>query len=125
MIRRETKQREAILNVVRNSDSHPTADWIYDQVRKVIPNISKGTVYRNLRILLEDGKISDLKLEGSVGRYEGNQNNHYHFLCERCGRIFDLDEPVDHSIEYRVASKTGFKVKGHHLELIGLCPDCQ
>ena len=91
MIRRETKQRKAILNVLRRTDSHPTADRIYDEVRKVIPNISKGTVYRNLKILREGGKISELNLNGTVSRYEGNNENHYHFRCEKCGRVFDLD----------------------------------
>ena len=79
MMRRETKQREAILNVLQSTDSHPTADWVYDEVRKVIPNISKGTVYRNLKILREMGAISELNLSSPVSRYEGRQINHYHF----------------------------------------------
>ena len=78
MIRREIKQREAILNVLRHTDSHPAADWIYDEVRKVIPNISKGTVYRNLKILKEDREIPELNLSGIVSRYEDNQERHYH-----------------------------------------------
>ena len=125
MIRRETKQREAILNVLRGADSHPTADWIYDEVRKVIPNISKGTVYRNLKILREDGKISELNLSGTVSRYEGNQNDHYHFRCEKCGRVFDLDEPVNNELDEKIAKRTGFKVSYHQLEFRGLCKDCQ
>ena len=125
MIRRETKQREAILNVLCGVNSHPTADWVYDEVRKVIPNISKGTVYRNLKILREDGKISELNLNGTVSRYEGNQENHYHFRCEKCGRIFDLDEPVNNEINERIAKRTDFKVSYHQLEFLGLCKDCQ
>ena len=125
MIRRETKQREAILNVLRGADSHPTADRVYDEVRKVIPNISKGTVYRNLKILREDGKISELILSGSVSRYEGNQENHYHFRCEKCGRVFDLEEPVNKELDERIAKRTGFKVSYHQLEFRGLCKDCQ
>ena len=125
MIRRETKQREAILNMLRGANSHPTADWVYDEVRKVIPIISKGTVYRNLKILREDGKISELNLNGTVSRYEGNQENHYHFRCEKCGRIFDLDEPVNNELDERVAKRTGFTVSYHQLEFRGLCKDCQ
>ena len=125
MMRRETKQREAILNVLQSADSHPTADWVYDEVRKVIPNISKGTVYRNLKILREMGAISELNLSGTVSRYEGRQINHYHFRCEKCGRVFDLDEPVNNELDERVAQKTGFKVSYHQLEFRGLCKDCQ
>ena len=125
MIRRETRQREAILNVLRGANSHPTADWVYDEVRKVIPNISKGTVYRNLKILLEDGRISELSLSGTVSRYEGNQENYYHFRCERCGRIFDLDEPVNSELNERIAQRTGFKVSYHQLKFRELCRDCQ
>ena len=125
MIRRETKQRKAILNVLRRTDSHPTADRIYDEVRKVIPNISKGTVYRNLKILREGGKISELNLNGTVSRYEGNNENHYHFRCKKCGRVFDLDEPVNNKLDKKIAKRTGFKVLYHQLEFRGLCKDCQ
>ena len=125
MKRRETRQREAILQVLRNADSHPTADFIYEEVRKLIPNISKGTVYRNLKILRERGEISELNLSGTVSRYEGRQDNHYHFRCVRCGRVFDLDEPVDKELDARVARRTGFKVAYHQLEFRGLCPDCE
>ena len=125
MIRRETKQKEAILNVLRRTDSHPTADWIYDEVRKVIPNISKGTVYRNLKILKEDEEISELNLSGTVSRYEGNHKSHYHFRCEKCGRVFDLEEPVNKELDDRIAKNTGFKVKYHQLEFRGICEDCQ
>jgi len=125
MIRRETKQREAILTILRHTDSHPTADWVYDEARKVMPNISKGTVYRNLKILREMGEISELNLSGTVSRYEGRQENHYHFRCEKCGRIFDLDEPVINELDERVARNTGFKVSHHQLEFRGLCGDCQ
>ena len=124
-MRRETKQREAILTVLRNMRSHPTAGQIYDEVRKSIPNISKGTVYRNLQVLQEDGDITELNLNRTLGRYEVKQERHYHFRCEKCGRVFDLDEPVNTEIEKRVAERTGFKVSSHQTEFRGLCKDCQ
>ena len=125
MIRRETKQRETILNILRHTTSHPTADWLYEEVRKMIPNISKGTVYRNLKILQEDGEISALNLSGTVSRYEGNKENHYHFRCEKCGRVFDVDEPVNRQLDEHVEKRTGFKISYHQLEFRGLCNDCQ
>lgn len=91
----------------------------------MIPNISKGTVYRNLKVLREMGEISELSLNGTVSRYEGRQTNHYHFRCERCGRVFDLDEPVNHKLDKRVAERAGFRVLYHQLEFRGLCRDCQ
>jgi len=125
MIRRETKQRAAILDVLRHSDSHPTADRIYEEVRQVIPSISKGTIYRNLKILQEKGEITELNLGGTASRYEGRREYHYHFRCERCGQVFDVDEPVNREVNYRVAQKTGFKVSYHQLEFRGLCHQCQ
>jgi Fe2+ or Zn2+ uptake regulation protein len=125
MIRRETKQREAILNVLRRTDSHPTADWIYDEVRKMIPNISKGTVYRNLKLLVQAGEISELNISGTVSRYEGKLKNHYHFRCEKCGRVFDLAEPIHNELDEKIAKQTGFKVSYHQLEFRGLCKNCQ
>ena len=124
-MRRETKQRETILRVLRNTRSHPTADCIYEEVRKEIPNISKGTVYRNLRILQESGQISELNLNGTVSRFEAKQESHYHFRCEQCGRVFDIDEPVDRELDRKVAKRTGLKISYHQLEFRGLCHDCQ
>ena len=125
MIRRHTLQREAILDILRQTDSHPTADMIYEEAKKVIPHISKGTVYRNLNILREMGEISELNLNGMVSRFEGNPDNHYHFRCEKCGRVFDLEEPVNGELDKQVTEKTGFKVSYHQLEFRGLCKDCQ
>jgi Fur family transcriptional regulator, peroxide stress response regulator len=124
-MRRDTKQREAILKILRNTRSHPTADQIYDEVRKDIPNISKGTVYRNLQVLGEDGAISLLNIHGTQSRYEVKQEAHYHFRCEKCGRVFDLDEPVDKDLDERISRKTGFSVSHHQTEFRGLCNDCQ
>lgn len=125
MNRRATKQREAILEILRNNRSHPTADQIYDTVRQQIPNISKGTVYRNLQVLREGGAISELNPNGTLSRYEEKQDKHYHFRCEKCGRVFDLDEPVNTEVDKRVSARTGFKVSYHQMEFRGLCKDCQ
>ncbi len=124
-MRRETKQREAILRYLKKATSHPTADAIYEGVKKEIPKISKGTVYRNLKILQESGQIAELHIEGNTSRYEGRKENHYHFRCESCDKIYDVDEPVDTSLDERLSRKTGFLVSGHQLEFCGLCKDCQ
>ena len=125
MERRATKQRAAILEALRDNRTHPTADQIYDTVRQQISNISKGTVYRNLQVLREDGAISELNLNGTLSRYEEKQDKHYHFRCDKCGRVFDLDDPVNIEIDKRVSARTGFKVSHHQTEFRGLCKDCQ
>ncbi len=125
MMLRKTKQREAILKVLRGATSHPAADWIYNEVRKEIPDISLGTVYRNLRLLGECGEILEIDSGSTFSRFDGNPANHYHFRCERCRRVFDIDEPVDEKINGRIARKTGFKISHHWLEFRGLCKKCQ
>ncbi len=122
---KRTRQKEAILRVLKSTTSHPTADWIYSEVRKEIPNISLGTVYRNLKLLWESGEISEMDFSGTFSRFDSNPDNHYHFRCERCGRVFDVDEPVNKETDDRVAQKTGFKIFYHRLEFRGLCRECQ
>ncbi len=125
MMRRRSRQRMAILEVLKGVRTHPSADWIYDEVRKKLPQISKGTIYRNLKVLEEEGGIIKLNVDGMVGRYEIRQDNHYHFICEKCGCIFDLNEPKETELNVKFAKKTGFKITHHRLEFRGLCTDCQ
>ena len=110
---------------MRNTRSHPTADQIYEEVRKDIPNISKGTVYRNLQVLQDDGAITELKLNDTLSRYEVKQESHYHFRCEKCGRVSDIDMPVNIELDQQVEKRTGLKISYHQLEFRGLCKDCQ
>jgi Fur family peroxide stress response transcriptional regulator len=124
-VNRRSKQREAIVRVLRGTKSHPTADWVYEQVRNEIPNISLGTVYRNLKMMKERGEVLELGSAGGLGRFDGNPQNHYHFRCDRCGRVYDIDEPIDRTIDERVAARTGFEVFHHRLEFRGLCIECQ
>jgi Fur family peroxide stress response transcriptional regulator len=122
---RQTKQRGAILKLLKGGYCHLTADQIYDEVRNEIPNISKGTVYRNLKVLREMGLVSELNLNGTVSRFEAKRDRHYHFRCERCGCVFDVDEPINKELDRRIAKRTGFKISYHQLEFRGLCHDCQ
>jgi Fur family peroxide stress response transcriptional regulator len=122
---KKSRQRDAILRVLRGTKSHPTADWVFNEVRKEIPNISLGTVYRNLRLLCQSGEVLELDMCGTLSRFDARTDNHYHFRCLRCGRVFDLDEPVDGDLDRKIARKTGFDVKCHRLEFRGLCLDCK
>ena len=122
---RKTRQKQAILEVLRGTTSHPTADWIYNEVRKEIPNISLGTVYRNLRILCQLGEVFELVLCGNLSRFDARNDNHYHFRCQKCCQVFDIDETVNKEMDKIAARKTGFEVKFHRLEFYGLCLECQ
>lgn len=122
---RKTKQKVAILRVLKATDHHPTAEWVYGRVRQEISNISLGTVYRDLKSLIKEDEISEVGIGGTQGRFDGTAENHYHFRCRQCNRILDIAEPVDREIDGRLAQKTGLKVFGHRLEFQGLCNDCQ
>ncbi len=123
MIKR-TRQKEAILRVLRSTTSHPTAEWVYGEVRKEIPNISLGTVYRNLRQLSERGEILELAFNGGASRFDSRTDTHYHFVCEKCEHVFDIDEPLHKELSESVAQKTGFQVLNYRLEFSGLCKKC-
>jgi Fur family peroxide stress response transcriptional regulator len=124
-ITRKTKQKEAILEVLKSTDCHPTASWIYEHVKKTIPHISLGTVYRDLKMLARNGRILEIDFTSNPSRYDGNIGNHYHFRCLKCDNIFDIDEKVDIEIDRKVTKKTGYLVLYHCLEFHGLCQDCQ
>jgi Fur family peroxide stress response transcriptional regulator len=121
---RKTRQKEAILRVLKENSTHPTASWIYEQVRQEMPHISLGTVYRDLKTLKKEGAIAELEFAGSLNRFDGNTQRHYHFHCQKCDRIFDIAEPVDAEIDKRIAQRNNCEVFYHRLEFYGLCRDC-
>lgn len=123
--RRITKQKRVILDVLQNTNTHPTADWIYQEARQVLPDISLGTVYRNLNLLKELGKIQELNYGSGQSRYDGNPSNHYHFVCEKCKKVLDLDLPLVDDLDKQLWKDYGLKVFRHRLEFYGLCQACQ
>ncbi len=122
--RRVTDQRRLILEAVRATDTHPTAEWVYRKVRRRLPRISLGTVYRNLTLLVAQGLIQELDSR-NFSRFDGNTAPHHHFTCQVCGQISDLAEPVDRALDRRIASRTGLEIWHHRVELFGRCPTCR
>ena len=122
--RRITKQREVILEELRQMETHPSADEIYKVVRRRLPRISLGTVYRNLEVLAQMGEIQKLELSGSIKRYDWNTNKHYHIRCVRCDRVDDAPIAPLKQLEGELYESTVFEIIGHNLEFIGLCPEC-
>jgi Fur family ferric uptake transcriptional regulator len=128
VIQRSTRQRQVILEEVKRSRSHPTADEIYERVRSRLPRVSLGTVYRNLDVLAANGNIVKLAPGRTQMRFDGNLEAHYHMTCIHCGRIEDLalaasENPMD-ILEKMTSHLTKYGVFGHKLEFVGTCAKC-
>lgn len=120
---RNSKQRQLVLDAVQTRCDHPTADQIYLDVRAKDDKISRGTVYRNLGILSEDGQITNVKVF-AADRFDSRLDRHYHLVCTGCGKVFDA--PMDYCADYDalIAKETGFQISRHRMIFEGLCPEC-
>ncbi len=120
---RRSKQRELILEELRGLTCHPTADELYELVRKRISNISLGTVYRNLELLAANGVI--LKIEtGGKNRFDGMATPHPHIRCAQCGKVDDVKQEIE-APKLDDFQSRGYQVQGCSIEYFGLCPDCR
>jgi len=119
-----SRQREAIKEYLSHTKEHPTADTIYMRIREIYPNISLGTIYRNLSLLVEKGEI--IRINGIDGsdHYDGNTQKHYHFLCKDCQRILDLEmDSIDHINDIANKNFPG-EIEGHATYFYGRCEEC-
>ncbi|MFZ2463980.1 MAG: peroxide-responsive transcriptional repressor PerR [Caldibacillus thermoamylovorans] len=121
---RITPQRHAILEYLINSMTHPTADEIYKALEGKFPNMSVATVYNNLRVFKDVGLVKELTYGDSSSRFDFTTHDHYHAICESCGKIVDFQYPGLDEVEQFASHVTDFKVSHHRLEVYGLCPDC-
>ncbi len=121
---KRSRQREKILDILHTSSIHPTAAWIYERLKEEIPDLSMGTIYRNLNILIEQRLVRKIDFGSTFDRFDANVDPHYHFICEKCGAIIDLDLPIDASLNEMVNKKTQFRAKRHRIEFYGLCNKC-
>lgn len=122
---RQSRQRDVVLEIVRSTMDHPTADWVYRQARRRLRRISLGTVYRNLKQLAALGLIREIQAGGPVARFDGNTGRHYHIRCVGCGRLSDLPLSVSKRLEDEARRATSYRILGHEVEVHGLCPLCQ
>lgn len=122
---RKTNQRKVILEELCKVYSHPTASEVYEMVRKKLPRVSLGTVYRNLELLSNFGTIQKLDFGEPHKRFDGNPDPHYHINCSRCGKVEDVHIPLRTDLENEAETLTSYKISGHHVTYSGLCPDCQ
>jgi Fe2+ or Zn2+ uptake regulation protein len=120
-----SRQRELILETLRNCSVHPTAEEIYVKAKREMASISLGTVYRNLNLLTEMGKIRKLESAGNTSvRYDGRNDEHCHLVCTSCGTITDVDLKMFSHIDKIVEQKTGFSISEHGIVLKGTCAEC-
>lgn len=120
---KNSRQREKILEMLRNTKSHPSAGEVYDAVREEIPNISLGTVYRNLAKLSDMGQILRLDIGCGTEHFDGDVSPHYHIVCRGCGKITDVFEYAENL--NRIAEKHfGGEIESHSLIFFGECEKC-
>lgn len=120
-----SKQREKILEYVKSVKTHPTAKIVYDKLKSEIPNLSLGTVYRNLDILSETGRLRRIKIANDKDRFDGDLTSHYHAMCVNCGQIFDVQAfNLELSDDY-IQKKLNCVVLSHDIIFNILCSKCK
>lgn len=119
-----SRQREAVIECLRNRHDHPTADALFQTLREEDPKISLGTVYRNLGLLVELGEIRKISTGDGCERYDYITEDHYHFICNHCGRIFDLDTKQIEGIHNSVVNENIATIYSHELTFYGICKEC-
>ena len=122
---RRSQQRDRILEILKETRSHPTADWIYKKLKEEIPELSLGTVYRNLNVLIAQGHIQKLPFGSTFDRFEAKIAPHYHLVCEKCGTVIDFEMPEYTDINKKAETMSSFKISRHRIDFFGLCEKCQ
>lgn len=119
-----SRQRESIKEFLASRYDHPTADTVYENIRKVYPNISLGTVYRNLSLLASLGEIVRITTGDGADRYDGNTSPHYHFVCKECNSVIDLEMQHNPVIDFEANKNFGGLIDYHIAHFFGTCPSC-
>lgn len=124
MIKRNTVQRSLVLEAVNKLKCHATAEEVCAEIAKRYPNISRGTVYRNLNQLAESGKIRKIEVPSGAERFDHQCHDHYHVLCDKCGRVYDVDMAYIEDLQNFITDAHGFTFSGHDIMFRGICPEC-
>lgn len=123
--RKHSRKRDAILDCIRNTKCHPTADWVYQQLKPEIPDLSLGTVYRNIAMFKQEGVIQSVGVVNGLERFDFNTAPHTHFVCTDCCQVLDLDEiELPPEILEQTERCFGGRIGGYQLQFSGQCADC-
>ncbi|MGI6161791.1 MAG: Fur family transcriptional regulator [Christensenellales bacterium] len=123
MAAKNTIQRQLLISAMKRLD-HPTANEVYEEIRKDYPNISLGTVYRNLNNMVANGEMYRLSMQNSSDRFDTDICLHYHMCCESCGRYVDVHMDDNGGLESKAKENTGCRITGHDIIFRGICHDC-
>ena len=123
--RRKSKQREMIYTIIESTDTHPTALTVYDELRKEMPTVSMGNVYRNIKILIEEKRIECREFGDGVEHYDAITELHYHFVCKKCNTISDFNIPVQKEVIEIAQKATKNTITGHTIQFYGICENCK
>ncbi len=121
---KHSRQREEIKNFLMTRKDHPTADVVYMNLRQQFPKISLGTVYRNLTLLADIGEISRIRVGDKIDHFDADTSLHYHFICNECGAVIDLDMDSIESIVETASQNFDGHIQGHTTFFYGTCPAC-
>ena len=122
---RYSKKREAILAAIRGTNCHPSAEWVYQTLKPAHPDLSLGTVYRNLVFFQENGDIQSVGVVKGQERFDGVTTPHSHFICQQCGAAIDLDKtPLNVQLDRDISRQYGLSVERHELTFYGTCQTC-
>ncbi len=119
-----TKQRQAVLQVIRDAEEHLTANQVFDKARHVLPGISFATVYNSLRYLKQEGLIGEVRFGTDASRYDRTLTRHDHAICTGCGKLIDMDLPIPNDLLKKGERLSKFKAESIEVVLRGLCPQC-
>lgn len=119
-----TKQREAVLRVIRESKTHLTANEVFEDAKRILPSISFATVYNSLKYLKNEGLIGEVHFGKDASRYDRNLARHDHAICNKCGRLVDIELQIPSDLMKKAAGLSKFKAESIEMTLRGLCPDC-
>jgi Fe2+ or Zn2+ uptake regulation protein len=120
-----TRQRQAVLRVIRESEGHLTANQVFESARQVLPGISFATVYNSLRFLKNEGLIGEVRFGMDAARYDRRLTRHDHAMCNSCGKLVDLELSIPEGLFKEAARRSKFRAETIELTLRGLCPDCK
>lgn len=120
-----SKQREIILDTLKKNVVHPTAEYLYEVLKKEDSKISLATLYRNLNQLADNGIIKKIDGLESSSHYDHNTFAHYHFMCENCKKVFDISQEIAPDLVKKIEEETGFTVHSHDIVIHGICKNCK
>ena len=121
-----SKQREIILETLKSTNTHPTAEELYHMVHEKYTNISKSTVYRNVNILVENDSVQRIKMQSGADRFDYIYKKHYHAICERCGKVFDFIFEFDNEkLKKMIQAQTGIIANTDSIMIYGVCKECK